>query len=174
MLLLSSTHIIQIYALLIWVQMLYLICTQIIENGLQHVVVKETNMWVPFLDINQFFKHLDSMMIIVLSLLHTYFAILQDYNQICFKYTFCFYQGNHLHCLKNVYLCKIPFRVTYSIHWYDFNNLRLICWVNDWLPVRWWTNLLLVHGERLNVLVIALFHLVWKPPTAWHSKASVS
>ena len=49
------------------VQMLQLICTQIIESGLQ-IVVREKVVWVDFLDINQLFKHLDSVMIIILSM----------------------------------------------------------------------------------------------------------
>ena len=49
------------------VQMLQLICTQIIESGLQ-IVVRERVVWVDFLDINQLFKHLDSVMIIILSM----------------------------------------------------------------------------------------------------------
>ena len=49
--------------------MFYLICTQIVESGLQ-LIVKERNVWVPFFDIKQIFDHLDSFMIIILNTIY--------------------------------------------------------------------------------------------------------
>ena len=50
--------------------MLYLICTQIVERGLQIIDVKERNVWFPFFDISQFFNHLNSFMIIILKTIY--------------------------------------------------------------------------------------------------------
>ena len=49
-------------------EILYLICTQIVESGLQIIVVKEKS--VPFFDINQFFNHLNSSTIIILNTIY--------------------------------------------------------------------------------------------------------
>ena len=48
--------------------MLYL--TQIVERGLQIIVVKERDVWVPFFDINQLFNHLNSSTIIILNTIY--------------------------------------------------------------------------------------------------------
>ena len=50
--------------------MLYLICAQIVERGLQIIDVKERNIWFPFFDIDQSFNHLNSFMIIILNTIY--------------------------------------------------------------------------------------------------------
>ena len=45
-------------------------CAQIVERGVQIIVVKERNVWVPFFDINQFFNHLNSSTIIILNTIY--------------------------------------------------------------------------------------------------------
>ena len=92
-----STHTIQLYSTkLHWCrcEMLYLICTQIVERGLQIIVVKERTVWVPLFDINQFFDNLNSSTIIIhiteLEAPGVHFMMgLYAHNWNCVKIFFC-------------------------------------------------------------------------------------
>ena len=54
--------------------MLYLMCKQVVESGLQILVVKEGNVWIPFFDISQYVNQLNSFMIIILNTIYGWFA----------------------------------------------------------------------------------------------------
>ena len=63
-----STQTIQIHSTILHecrCEMLYLICAQIVERGLQIIDVKERNIWFPFFDIDQFFNHLNSFNLLI-------------------------------------------------------------------------------------------------------------